>query len=119
MYVVCCISQVVGPKTYKQAWDAEIGRVANLKCTGKSGVWKDAGKDLEGRAYQARWPVTWREKLKEKVDKTYCCVTELIQHAIDEGNRLFADTPYKDTWYVCYKLVYMLPLLLTFFVSVD
>ena len=86
-----------------RAWTS----LANLQCTGISGVWKNAGKDLEGRTYQARWPVTWKEKLKEKVDKTYCCVTELMQHAIDEGNRLFADTPYKDTWYT--YVVCMLP----------
>ena len=28
------------------------------------------------------------------------CVTDLMQHAIDEGNRLFADTPYKDSWFI-------------------
>ena len=26
------------------------------------------------------------------------CVTELMDHVVVEGNRLFAHTPYKDTW---------------------
>ena len=99
-FVCLLYIQVVGPKTYNEALAAELERVANLDCTGVSGVWKNAGKNLEGRAYQARWPDTWKEKLKAKVDKTYCNVIELVQHAIDEGNRLFADTPYSDTWYV-------------------
>ena len=28
------------------------------------------------------------------------CVTELMQHAIDQGNLLFADTPYHDSWFI-------------------
>ena len=90
--------QVVGPKTYRQQCRAEVDRVDALDNTGVSGVWKNAGENLAGRAYQARWPDTWEEKLKAKVNKKYCCVTALMQHAIDEGNRVFADTPYYNSW---------------------
>lgn len=33
-------------------------------------------------------------------DHALICVTELMQHTIDLGNQLFADTPYADTWMI-------------------
>jgi hypothetical protein len=33
-------------------------------------------------------------------DHALICVTKLMQHTIEEGIRLFKDTPYKDTWVI-------------------
>ena len=29
-----------------------------------------------------------------------CDVTKIMDHIIEQGNILFADTPYRDTWYI-------------------
>lgn len=93
--------QVVGPTAYKKAMYAEIDRVARLKNTGVKGRWKLAGKDLEGGAYQAKYPDTWKMHLKKSLASganAIVCVTELMNHVVHYGNILFADTIYKDTW---------------------
>ena len=41
--------------------------------------------------------------IKEKLGrgkKAVVCVTELMDHAVKEGNRMFRDTPFADCWYV-------------------
>ena len=99
---VCVHVQVVGPVAFKKAMYAEIDRVARLKATGISGIWKASPEGLEGGAYQARWPDTWERKLKEKLARgeyALCNVTDLMDHVIKWGNLLFADTPYANTWY--------------------
>lgn len=35
-----------------------------------------------------------------KGDHGICCVTDLMDHAIDHGNELFEDTEFKDSWWL-------------------
>lgn len=95
--------KVVGPVTFEKAVKAEVRRVANLKTTGttRSQYWKDAGTDLPGGAYEARYGDTWRQEVVERLGRggaALCNVTDLMDHTIAQGNALFADTPYADTW---------------------
>ena len=94
-------TQVVGPANYQQRVRAELNRVRCLPNTGIKGVWKEAGIGLEGGPYEARWGDQWKEKIHARIRKGKngaINVTELMTHVVVEGNRLFADTPYKDNW---------------------
>ena len=97
--------KVVGPVNFEKRVNAEVRRVANLKTTGtsRSPYWKDAGAGLPGGPYEARYGDTWREEVKERLGKgsdPVCNVTDLMDHVIEQGNILFADTPYHDSWVV-------------------
>ena len=95
--------KVIGPAKFKKMFWAEVNRVNNLKTTGTPGsrYWKRRGEGLSGGAYQAKYGRDWKMKVKEQLGKgnnAVCNVTDLMDHAIAEGNRLFKNTPYEKTW---------------------
>ena len=95
--------KVIGPVKFEKMFWGEVNRVNNLKTTGtaSSKYWKRRGEGLPGGAYQAKFGRNWKIKVKEQLGKgsnAVCNVTDLMDHAISEGNRLFRDTPYANTW---------------------
>ena len=50
--------------------------------------------------YKARYPDTWEEVVKNAVDKSFCCVKELIDHIWSESNALYAGTDMADKFMV-------------------
>ena len=57
----------------------------------------------EDGPYEARFGSNWWQEIENAIGKgpnAVICVTKLLQHAIDEGNCVFADTPYRDTWVI-------------------
>ena len=112
---------VVGFKAYEKALRAEIHRVnEDLVGGGDWSLTKDYTKEdlraLPGGRYQAwriemssgdddEWVANWREDVMAAVGKgsSACiCIKELIDAAITEGDKLFADTPFKDSWWLCH-----------------
>ena len=47
---------------------------------------------------QSKYGTDWRNHLPQSLGVT--SIKELIDHVIDEGNRLFADTRYKNSWVI-------------------
>jgi hypothetical protein len=95
---------VVGCKAFEKLIKAEVQRVNALD--GDRGVWaayRRGWKGLPGGKYQLKFGADWRAKATRVVGSKAggaICVTELIDHAIAEGNRLFADTEYRDSWFL-------------------
>ena len=99
------LKKVVGPAKYEKLFWKEVKRVTELKTTGsRSSVhWKDAGQGLTGGPYEAKFGDGWRQAVEDKLgsgQNAVVCVTKLMDHAIDQGNLAFADTPYADTWVI-------------------
>ena len=88
--------KVVGPVAYQKAFDAEVHRVNTLKTTGtsRSVYWKESGEGLTGGAYEARYGDRWCEEVKATLGRggnALCCVTDIMDHVIKEGNRFVTD----------------------------
>ena len=97
--------KVVGPVAFQKAFDAEVSRVNNLKTTGttQSPYWKDRGEDKVGGAYEARYGNRWRDEVKAYLGRgsgAICNVCDIMDHVVEEGNRLFAGTPFADCWLI-------------------
>ena len=91
-------------------------RVRLLDACDSGGAWSCTQKytqaelaALEGGRWEAYYIQTtgsgdgWRDAVMQKVesgDHALICVTKLMQHTIDQGNKLFADTPYADNWMI-------------------
>ena len=91
---------MIGPAAYQKLVHREIDRVLRLKTCGKRAPWPDRGDGLEGGPYQARWGDDWKMEMYNKLLRDgYMCVTDLMDHVIREGNKLFEDTPHANTWY--------------------
>ena len=100
-HLSCACDQVVGTANYQKRVRTEINRVRCLTNTDIKDTWKDTGLGLEGGPYEAKWGDQWKENIRIKLKKGQTgaiCVTELMDHVVAEGNRLFADTPYKNNW---------------------
>ena len=102
---------IVGIKKFEKFMQLEIDRANHLKGGGGWASTKGYSAaqlaTLPGGRYEARLIETtgkgdgWQAEVKEVVGRGEAAkmvVTDLMDHAIAEGNRLFADTPYKDTW---------------------
>ena len=78
----------------------EIGRVNRRKVkagTARKGCWHDHAEfDGPGGPYQSRFGDRWMEKLPASFKLV--CITSVMDHVIAEGNRLFADIPFANTW---------------------
>ena len=89
--------KVIGPVRFEKMFWTEVNRVNNLKTTGtsQSVYWKERGEGLEGGAYQAKYGRHWKKKVVDQLGKgsdAVCNVTDLMDHAIAEGRRLFRGT---------------------------
>ena len=83
-------SKVVGPARYEEEYSQEYERVLLL-----GGCW--GGPSC---GYQQRYGDNWEEELKKAVDKKHRNINDIIDWAIDEGNRLFAGTDRADDWVI-------------------
>jgi hypothetical protein len=90
--------KVVGMAAYERALNAELERVRglgrNAREKGTRSVWiehQDAT-----NPYKSRFGDEWREKLPGSFAVT--SIQLLVDHVIDEGNRLFLDTRFANTW---------------------
>ena len=111
---------VVGFKAYEKALRAEIHRANELQGGGSWSCTKDYTREelaaLPGGRYQAwriemeqdgdtKWRDNWREDVMAAVGSgasAVICIKELIDAAITAGNKLFKDTPYADSWWLCH-----------------
>ena len=89
--------KVIGPVRFEKMFWTEVNRVNNLKTTGtsQSVYWKERGEGLEGGAYQVKYGRHWKNKVADQLGKgsdAVCNVTDLMDHAIAEGRRLFSGT---------------------------
>ena len=97
---------LVGPKKYATRQANEIADVLTLKSGGFEKF--DAAKAvrLPGGRFQMRWPDTWQQELRAACAKSHrgrqamTSVIEWADHLVAEGDRLFADTPYANTWVI-------------------
>ena len=99
--------QIIGPAKYEKYVQAEIDRVRRLPTCGKRKPWPDRGEGLPGGPWQARYGDNWCQEIEAKLgrgDSAVMCVTRLMDHVIHHGNRLFADTEFKRTWYCVYDV---------------
>ena len=104
---------VVGVKRIAQEVKAVVDKTNRLQGGGTWGCTKDYTQaqlaELEGGRWEA-WYIEkygsgdgWREAVLKKVgsgDHALICVTNLMQHTIDQGNKLFHGTQYADTWLI-------------------
>lgn len=83
--------QVIGPEKYQTLVHAEIDRVLRLKTCGKKKPWSDRGEGLEGGPHEARHGDRWKAEMKLKLwrGEGHTCVTDLMDHVIREGNKMF------------------------------
>jgi hypothetical protein len=90
--------KVIGMSAYEKALESEFERVRvlgqNAREKGTRSVWMEY--IHTANPYKARYNDEWREKLPGSFAIT--SIQVLVDHVIDEGNRLFADTRFKNTW---------------------
>ena len=68
----------------------ELDRVKILK-----GSW-----GRHGEGYLERYEENWDLELRKSVDKKYCCVTDMMDHAIAESTKIFAGTLRADDFLI-------------------
>ena len=81
---------VVGPVHYAKAITAELARVKPL-----GGCW-----GAVGRGYEERYPETWEAEVRDAVNKKLCCVTDIMDHVIDESTKAYAGTERADDFHI-------------------
>ena len=91
-------NKVIGMAAFAKAQEAEFERVRvlgrNALNKGTRSVWSEFVR--ESNPYEARYGDEWRHKMPRSFGVT--SVKVLVDHVIDEGNRLFADTRFANTW---------------------
>ena len=81
---------VVGVKRFSEELKAEAARVISLH-----GQWENKG------GYFGRYgEVQGKIELKKKVDRIYCCITDIMDHVIAESNKVYAATVHADTYLI-------------------
>ena len=81
---------VLGLKEYKVKMQEELDRVKILK-----GSW-----GRHGEGYLERYEENWDLELRKSIDKKYCCVTDMMDHAIAESTKIFAGTLRADDFLI-------------------
>jgi len=80
---------VLSPEAFQKKMDAELRRVEGMS-------WPWTAKKTKGGqwlGYKGRWPDTWEVELRAAVKKGgFVCVTELMDHVIDESERVYKGT---------------------------
>ena len=96
--------KVLGPTSYWAAIRKELERVEeltgspwNLCCNPECG--DEAMIDVyDGGRYEFLHGDKWRQMVDKHLK--LCCITDIIDHIINEGNTFYADTPYANTWII-------------------
>jgi hypothetical protein len=87
---------VIGVKTYNRHLKEEFAKVKKLKHPfGVKGL-----KFKTDNPYEERFGADWRAHLPNRFTKKYRCITEVMDWAICEGNRLFANSTHADDWVI-------------------
>jgi hypothetical protein len=96
--------KVLGPTAYWKLVRKELERVE--ACTGAP--WSNCCKAslteypmydvLDGGRYEFIYGDNWRQVVDKHLK--LCCITDIVDHIISEGNRAFADTPYANSWVI-------------------
>ena len=81
---------VLGLKEYNIRIEAELERAKQLK-----GKWGN-----KGGGYLERYEENWYSELKKEVDKKWCCITDMMEHAIMEATIIFAGTLHADDFLI-------------------
>jgi|AntAceMinimDraft_1070359.scaffolds.fasta_scaffold22423_1 hypothetical protein len=81
---------VIGPASYAKKITAELARVKPLR-----GCWGTAG-----HGYEERWPDTWQAEVRARVNKDWCCITDIMDHVIDESTKAYAGTEHADDFFI-------------------
>lgn len=98
--------KLVGVAKFKQRKKSELRRVAELRNAPWGNYCRETAATLEGGRFQMRYPDTWQEELRKECAKTHqglealVCVTDLINHVIAEGDKLFAQTLFASNWVI-------------------
>lgn len=93
--------KVLGPKSYRDRVNEHL-RTVRASDEWKNGKkkWKDVPvqqrNDPTAHPYKVAYPDEWKEKMNAAIG--IINVTDMMDHCITEGNKLFEDTPYKDRW---------------------
>ena len=96
---------VVGPTTFRERWDAELARVEKLD----GGIWRNVRHQkvtprYPGGRYQVLYgDDVWEAKVREACKRTIkspslkglTCVTEIMDHLVKQGDKLFKGTPFE------------------------
>jgi hypothetical protein len=80
--------KVVGDKAFQVAIGLELERVKPLRNN-----WGRAG-----HGYEERYKENWRKEVEKKVKQSLCSIFDIIDHMIDEGNRIYEGTDREDDW---------------------
>jgi hypothetical protein len=54
----------------------------------------------QGGGYRRRFGEKWEEELRKVVNKKWCCITELMDHVIEESKNIYQNTEYEDTFLI-------------------
>lgn len=98
--------RIVGPVSFKKAMNETIAKVrSSHRWEHRQGYWKcgtPEQRTADVNPFRVKHGDDWKQFAVEatKKNKKVMCVTELMQWAIDQGNVLFADTPFANTWVI-------------------
>jgi hypothetical protein len=81
---------VVGFKTFEQYLRTELNRVKPLRS-----IW-----GAVGHGYPERYGPGYEVQLRAEVNKKYCCIKELIDHAIEQSTAIYANTVHANTFFI-------------------
>ena len=93
-------NKIIGMAAFEKAQEVEFERVRvigrNALKKGTRSAWSEfVNKD---NPYEARYGESWRDKIPGSFGVT--SIKVLVDHVINEGNRLFADTRFANTWVI-------------------
>jgi hypothetical protein len=97
--------KVLGPTSYWKAVRAELERVDrlvgspwNVFCNTELYGEVPLSEVYDGGRYEALHGSSWRAKVDSHLK--LCCITDIIDHIIAEGDAAFADTPFANSWII-------------------
>jgi hypothetical protein len=79
--------QVIGVAAYRKVCDAELARVMSM-----GGCWLNKG------GYKGRYPQTWKEELDLVLKKTWCPITDVMDHVVRESIKAMAGTVHENNF---------------------
>mmetsp|Transcript_33519 Transcript_33519/g.88014 ORF Transcript_33519/g.88014 Transcript_33519/m.88014 type:complete len:672 (+) Transcript_33519:311-2326(+) len=95
---------MIGSKRYEQQFWKAVD--TNFRERGGKGspwgpkTWPADQPLPRGKRYQFRYGDGWEAKVWEKVNATYCCVDELIEHVKKEADRIFEGSRFKGKYWI-------------------
>jgi hypothetical protein len=81
---------VVGVKNFVSRCNEEMRRVKQLK-----GRWGQSG---EGYPERYPLPLDYMVFVRAEVSKSFCCITDIMDHVVAESTKIYANTPVANTF---------------------